>query len=269
MEPDHAVQNTEDTPQTVGSILRKCREFHGISLADAAEVTKIGKNYLRALEEDRHQEFTSPAYLKGFLRIYANHLGLQADDLLKMIEPEQPDENSAVSLALEEQIQRSRFSWRRLLLPASLLAIIIVVALVVRPVDEPPPPVQPATAPAPTVAVQPARSSSHQLPTSDGSLAAVSDPATALAPLPPQNGVTLRIKALRKGTLLITLDEVTTQSYDLTAGDLIEWRADRSIHLELDDPRSVAFEVNGKPYTPTAQSGGALSLSLTEQGVTP
>lgn len=270
MEPDHAVQNTEDTPQTIGSILRTCREFHGISLADAAEATKIGKNYLRALEDDRHQEFTSPAYLKGFLRIYANHLGLKADDLLKMIEPEQPDENSAASLALEEQLQRSRFSWQRLLLPASLLAIIIVVALVMRPVDEPPPPpVQPATAPAPAAAVQPVLSSSHQLPSPDGSLATVSDPATALAPLPPQNGVTLRIKALRKGTLLITLDEVTTQSYDLTAGDLIEWRADRSIHLELDDPRSVAFEVNGKPYTPTTQSGGALALSLTEQGVTP
>lgn len=269
MEPDHAVQNAESTPQTAGSILRTCREFHGMSLEDAAEATKIGKNYLRALEDDRHQEFTSPAYLKGFLRIYANHLGLKADDLLKMIEPEPPDETAPGSTDLEEVPEFRRFSWQRLLLPASLLTVIIVVALLMRPADEPTPPLQPAATPAPTAAVQPARSSAQQLPAPDASGAVVSDPAAALAPLPPQSGVTLRIKALRKGNLLITLDEVTTQSYDLTAGDLIEWRADRSIHLELDDPRSVAFEVNGKPYTPTAQSGGALVLALTEQGVSP
>jgi hypothetical protein len=63
------------------------------------------------------------------------------------------------------------------------------------------------------------------------------------------------------------MDEVTTQNYDLTAGDLIEWRADRSIHLELDDPGSVELEVNGRPYQPSVQNNKALSLFLTGQGV--
>lgn len=266
MEPDHAVQDTESTPQTPGPILRACREFHGMSLADAAEATKIGKNYLRALEEDRHQEFTSPAYLKGFLRTYANHLGLNADDLLKLVESEQPDEHSAVSLALEEQIQRSRFTWQRLLLPGSLLATIIVVALLMRPGDEPTAPApQPAAVPAPMRTVQPPLSSAQQLPAPLAGDAATTAPAAAQPPA--QSGVTLRIKAVRKGNLLITMDEVTTQNYDLTAGDLIEWRADRSIHLELDDPGSVELEVNGRPYQPSVQNNKALSLFLTGQGV--
>lgn len=263
MGPDHTVQDTESTPQTPGPILRKCREFRGMSLEDAAEATKIGKNYLRALEEDRYREFTSPAYLKGFLRTYANLLGLQADDLLKMLEPEQPVESAAASLALKDEIKLTRFSWQRLLLPAALLAIILTLALVMRSTDESAkPPVVQAPTPAPAAVVQPQLSSAQQ------PVAPTSSPATILTP-PPQSGVTLRIKALNKGNLLITLDEITTQSYDLTAGDLIEWHADRSIHLELDDPRSVSFEVNGKPYQPASQSDGSLSLSMTEQGVKP
>ena len=99
MEPDQAVQETEHTPQTPGPILRRCREFHNMSIEDAAEATKIGKNYLRALENDRHAEFASPAYLKGFLRIYANHLGLHADELLQMLQPEQPEEDSVAASA--------------------------------------------------------------------------------------------------------------------------------------------------------------------------
>jgi len=271
MEPDHAVQDTESTtPQTPGPILRKHRELRGISLVDAAEATKIGKNYLRALEEDRHQEFTSPAYLKGFLRTYANHLGLKADDLIRMIEAEQPDENSAASIALEEQLKQNRFSWQRLLLPAALLAAIIVVAVLMRPAELPsPPPASPVAAPAPAATAQPQLSSAQQLPVPPAGDVALTDPATTAAPSPVQTGVTLRIKAVRKGTLLITLDTVTTQDYDLTAGDLIEWRADRSIHLELDDPGSVEFEVNGRPYKPSVKNGASLTLSLTEQGVTP
>ena len=60
MEPDQAAQQADQAPQTIGQILQRCREFQSITLQDAAEATKIGKNYLRALETDSHQEFSSP-----------------------------------------------------------------------------------------------------------------------------------------------------------------------------------------------------------------
>ena len=61
------------SPETLtgspGAILRRCREFHGISLEEASETTKIGISHLKALEEDLIREFANQAYLKGFLRI--------------------------------------------------------------------------------------------------------------------------------------------------------------------------------------------------------
>lgn len=258
MEPDQAVQERESPPQTPGPILRRCREFNHITIEDAAGATKIGKNYLRALEEDRAAEFASPAYRKGFLRIYATHLGLNADDLLRMLEPEQPAGIPAEAVRTLQEAETARFTWQRMLLPSILLAIIIVVALFMRSNDQPPV----RRPPQPVAVVQPPRSSAQHLPV------AADTSATAPAAVVP-SGVTLRIKALHKGNLVVTMDDVTTQSYDLNEGDLIEWKADRVINLELDDPSSVEMELNGKPYRPALPPGKPATLTLDAAGVHP
>ena len=47
-----------------------------IEFAQAEQVTKIRGKYLRALEEERFDLLPSETYVKGFLRIYAEYLGL-------------------------------------------------------------------------------------------------------------------------------------------------------------------------------------------------
>jgi len=77
---------TEPSATSPGAILRRCREYHDLSLEEAEESTKIGANYLLALEEDQVSQFSSLAYLKGFLRIYATYLGLNPDDMIRLFE---------------------------------------------------------------------------------------------------------------------------------------------------------------------------------------
>ena len=57
---------TDPSAPSPGAILKRCREYHNLSLEDAEESTKIGANYLLALEEDQVSQFSSLAYLKGF-----------------------------------------------------------------------------------------------------------------------------------------------------------------------------------------------------------
>jgi len=267
MESDHVVLDTESAPQTPGPILRKCREFNGISIEDAADATKIGRNYLRALEEDRHRDFASPAYLRGFLRTYATYLGLHPEDLLKLLEPEQPEATADTPHTQEQLSEGGRVTWQRLVLPATLLTVIIVVALLMRPSEQPAGrPVPPPPGPVPVNAIQPPHSSAQQ---QQAAPPPTGDAASIVPPTPPQTGVTLRIKATGKGNLVVTMDGATTQSYDLTAGDLIEWRAERVINLELSDPGSVELVVNGKPYKSALQPGSAATLTIDAKGVNP
>ena len=48
----------------------------GIEFAQAEQATKIRTKYLRSLEEERFELLPSETYVKGFLRTYADYLGL-------------------------------------------------------------------------------------------------------------------------------------------------------------------------------------------------
>jgi hypothetical protein len=60
----------------LGSSLRDARVCRGIELAQVAAETQIRTRYLQALEDERFELLPGSVYAKGFLRAYADHLGL-------------------------------------------------------------------------------------------------------------------------------------------------------------------------------------------------
>ncbi len=62
----------------IGSALREARRRQGLELAEIARETLIRERYLAALEEERFELMPARAYAKGFLRVYADFLGLDA-----------------------------------------------------------------------------------------------------------------------------------------------------------------------------------------------
>jgi hypothetical protein len=60
----------------LGNSLREARARHGLDLPQAELATKIRAKYLRALEDEVFEILPSETYVKGFLRSYAEFLGL-------------------------------------------------------------------------------------------------------------------------------------------------------------------------------------------------
>ena len=60
----------------IGNSLREARLRRHIDFSDAEHGTKIRGKYLRALEDERFELLPSHTYIKGFLRSYADYLGL-------------------------------------------------------------------------------------------------------------------------------------------------------------------------------------------------
>ena len=63
----------------IGGSLREARLKRGLSPADVQKAIRIRDRYLQALEEERWELLPGDAYVKGFLRTYADYLGLDGN----------------------------------------------------------------------------------------------------------------------------------------------------------------------------------------------
>jgi transcriptional regulator with XRE-family HTH domain len=67
---------------SLGEFLRRERELRHISLDDVAERTKINRRYLAAIEEGHYDRLPGEAFTRGFIRAYAQSVGLDPEDTL-------------------------------------------------------------------------------------------------------------------------------------------------------------------------------------------
>jgi transcriptional regulator with XRE-family HTH domain len=66
-------------PETIGQRLKQIRLSRQLSLEKAAESTRVRAIYLQALENDDYSAMSSAAQGRGFLRLYADFLGLDLE----------------------------------------------------------------------------------------------------------------------------------------------------------------------------------------------
>src|SRR3954453_5951482 len=60
----------------IGNSLRDARLRKELDFPELEQGTKIRAKYLRALEDETFDQLPGPTYVKGFLRTYADYLGL-------------------------------------------------------------------------------------------------------------------------------------------------------------------------------------------------
>lgn len=68
--------------KTVGSILKEAREAKHLTLENVEEATKIRVRFLEAIEVDDYSSLPSLAYAKGFVKNYAEFLGIPSATIL-------------------------------------------------------------------------------------------------------------------------------------------------------------------------------------------
>lgn len=65
----------------IGAALERARNERGLSLEEVEQATKIRKRYLQGLERDDYSVLPDAVYTQGFLKTYANYLGLNGEEL--------------------------------------------------------------------------------------------------------------------------------------------------------------------------------------------
>ncbi|MBX6422698.1 helix-turn-helix transcriptional regulator [Thermosulfurimonas sp. F29] len=62
--------------------MREIRERQGLTLEEIAEETKINCRFLRAIEEEAWEDLPGEVYVRGYLRAYAEAVGLDPGEVL-------------------------------------------------------------------------------------------------------------------------------------------------------------------------------------------
>ncbi|HEY2355775.1 MAG TPA: helix-turn-helix domain-containing protein [Gaiellaceae bacterium] len=118
----------------IGYSLRAARERQGIGLPEAELATKIRAKYIRALEEEDFDALPADTYARGFLRTYADYLGLDGeiyvDEYASRFHNAEWDDEPRAPRSRPARPRRERTIERRALVLA-LAGIAVVAALVV------------------------------------------------------------------------------------------------------------------------------------------
>jgi hypothetical protein len=114
----------------IGESLREARSRGKVDLAEVEEATKIRAKYLRALENEEWGLLPGPAFVKSFLRTYADYLGLDGKLLVDeyKLRHERPSDLDQMPIAPNLGRQRPPGPVSRIS-PALVIGVVIVVLL--------------------------------------------------------------------------------------------------------------------------------------------
>lgn len=115
---------TEAARPRVGVVLRRGREERHQTLEQVAAALRIREVYLEAIEAGAYERLPGQTYTVGFVRSYANYLGLDAEEAVRVFKREgQGFDPAPASLAMPEPIPQRSFSGGRMLVTGLVLAI--------------------------------------------------------------------------------------------------------------------------------------------------
>lgn len=92
---------------TLGEKIKKLRGDRRLSLTEASRITKIQVKYLEYLEEGCYENLPADVYVKGFLRSYAEFLGVEEQIFIRLYEKEKGIKNNLEKSKHTQEIKKT------------------------------------------------------------------------------------------------------------------------------------------------------------------
>ncbi len=110
----------------IGAMLKEMRQQKGLKISDVARKLCIRKCYLESIEESNYNDIPAFPYGNGFIRSYANFLGLNGDNIVELYKEETTSFKQKDMNVFEPQPEATMPNIQHLVI--SLLAIALIYA---------------------------------------------------------------------------------------------------------------------------------------------
>ena len=236
-------------------ILKEKRLSKKISLEEASSQTHISINTLRKIEEGQTKGL-HPAYLKGFVKIYAKFLGLDPKTILgeSIIQPRLPSyplksEKKRLGLTI---LKKAHY-YPKFLKVAKLLVLLLGALLVIFSLK--------------ALFIQIHKSSSKK--TKKSAVSSVKKN-TPIPRQPPKKmkGINIVVRARKNVYLDVKSDGKSVFEKILLGGFEEKFKANKEIRLRAGDGQAIELvEVNGKYWGPLSREPKIVEIKITSKGV--
>ena len=108
-------------------LLKHTREKLNLSIEDVVRDTKIKKSYVEALERGEFEKLPSISTTKGFLKIYANYLGLNSEEVIAILRRESKEEEKHMIKNLQKRVKIPHVLYNKYTLSIILISFIVVI----------------------------------------------------------------------------------------------------------------------------------------------
>lgn len=237
----------------IGEILRKRREALRLDLREVAGSLRIRHEYLKALEENAAGKLPAAVYTKGYIRAYAQFLGIDPNPLIAAYSGQQAEADPEPRP--EPVSSKGNAPLRKVLLAVPLLIVLCLglFFLLSRATPQKQDRTLEVTAPQahkesrlPEVPVAP---SNQARPFSDGR----------------QQGYMLHVTAVEKTWLRVEIDAGRFEEALLKPGESKEWRSQTGFNLKIGNAGGIRLMLNDKDLGTPGEKGEVLRIRLPKE----
>lgn len=218
-----------DTP---GKFLKAEREKQQRSLEELAKALKVRVDYLKAIEEENYELIPGEVFIKGYIRMYAEAMGLSSNILLKLYKKQ-----VAKTLLSERPIEtRKKIFTHKPALIITGLTLLIIVPLIVfisreekRPVTE---------------------------------LTVVSEELRVIVDNKEEERFSLEITAIELTWISVEVDNDRPVVRFLKPGEIVRWTALNGFSVKIGNAAGAELTFNGKSLGNLGPRGKVVNLIL-------
>ncbi len=225
--------------ESFGEYLTRERELRNIELDEIAQITKIKLRFLQALESDTFCDLPNETFVRGFLKAYARHVGLDEHDILLRYESFQRTFEEKGEDRSTSRFPTTKGLSRQWIIIGGIVLLMMagggLICLLSKPYDS--------------------FTSSYESHSS-GTLPSVILPPDFPASLrgtesdpEGREKQVLEFQTLKDLDIKISIDGGPLERVSLKRGEMISWLAYRGFEVIIPDPGAVRVALNGEKIT--------------------
>jgi hypothetical protein len=237
---------SETNQDTFGGYLKGFRVKQDLAIQTVSEKTKIAVHCLKAIEENAHDRLPPKAYVKSFIRTFADAVGANADVAVELYLSDLKKQEHA-----KQHSRRRREKLWALRRTMMATGVIVGILFLLRYTN-----FFMAPAPPPNTMV-PERTTLSE-PSVSRAETAGSRPLSAKT----QGKLKLKVVAVEQTWLKVIVDGQNARSYDLKPGDRLELEGTHNFNLMIGNATGLQINLNERPVKIFGSSGQVVSLKI-------